>query len=803
MAASTELQSLLDACPAALVHWVASERYARPNSVARALAAQANEADWLQWLADVQKVQPLLAADQASPEAVATAGTANVSLPTSAQRVLVRANPAPGGGWLLGLTPQTEARGTTFNVAQIQPESQLALAVELGQIALWRHDFASQRFHYNTQAWSVLGLPPSSDGLSLEEVRAFVHPDDLPAVVASAQAALHADKPTDMEARYRRADGSWRQVLTRRVVQRNSAGHAVAFLGVAMDVTEPRDAALALRSAAERIALVTRSAGLGTWERDLRTERDLWDDQMWLLRGHRPQAQTMSAELRLQAIHPDDRELTAQRYKEAMTDHSNLEYEFRVVWPDGQVRWLAARSKTVFDELGHPLRRIGVNWDITDARNAAAMRQETEMAQLESVAKSRFMARVSHELRTPLNAVLGFTQLLLAQETTDDTTPGSQFTVRRQRLGHIQTAGQHLLRLINDVLDLTGLESGELPIALETFDLAAALQGCLPMVEPALRARQIELLNEVPPLQVRANATRLQQVLLNLLSNAVKYNIDQGRVHVLAWANGSWVHLRVSDTGQGMDAEQLRALFEPFNRLGAETSLIEGSGIGLTIAKALTERMGGSLEAQSAPGQGSSFELRLPAANHSTPPMTENVPTASTAPPALAMQCPPEVPAGISGTTVATVPTGPAPQRKVLYVEDNPVNALIISELLALRPHWALHVAPDGESGLLHATTELPDLVLLDMQLPDIDGLEVLRRLRAVPATAQIPCFAVSANAMPEDIERALRAGAADYWTKPLDLASFMAALDRLFDSTGSPETGQGLESELNSRISP
>ncbi len=686
--------------------------------------------------------------------------------------------PARAVGLLLDDTETLALAGVTGEI-----ESQLALAVDLGRIAIWRHDLLTQRMQYNAQAWAVLDMPPQPEGLSIDEVRALIHPEDLPAVMASARLALEQDKPTDMEARYRRRDGCWRQVLTRRVVQRDADGRALAFVGVAMDVTERRDAELALRSAAERVALVTRAAGLGTWEVDLRADTAVWDEQMWVLRGLPPGPGAMAPAERLAIVHPDDRQRVIQAYASALATHSPAEYEFRVVWPDGQVRWLATRSQTLRDEQGQPVRRIGVNWDVTDARNAAAIRQEREIARRESAAKSQFMARMSHELRTPLNAVLGFTQLLLAEETgSDDAANG-----RRRRLLHVQGAGQHLLNLINDVLDLASLDSGDLPVTPLPMALAPLVQSTLPMLDPLLASQGVGLKVEVPPLTVLADATRLRQVLLNLLSNAVKYNRRGGQVEISAWqhseAGASRVHLRVADTGRGMTAEQLNHLFEPFNRLGAESTGIEGSGIGLTIARSLVERMGGQIQVQSRPGLGSVFEIQLAA------PAYQAAPAVAAAPPAPAHAAaglwPPPVPAA-AGQAPAATPAGAGTvtptrgPRRVLYIEDNPVNAMIIAELLARRPDLVLHLAADGEGGVAQARALLPDLILLDMQLPDFDGLEVMRRLRAQPATAAIPCIALSANAMPDDIARTLDAGAVDYWTKPLDFRAFLAALDGL-----------------------
>jgi PAS domain S-box-containing protein len=767
-------------------------------------------------------------------------------------------------------------------------ESQLALAVDLGRIAFWRHDLATQRVHYNNQAYAVLDIPPRPEGLSIDEVRSFIHPDDLPQVTASAQRALASSEPTDMDARYRRRDGSWRHVMTRRVLQRDAQGRPLAFVGVALDVTdrveaerqsselsrrfelvtrtagigywsmgsrderanwsqqlrdifglapgepvptlrewleqlvhpddrarikaafadwvrtgreredaefrvlrrdgqvrqvlaqsrvespgrnpllfgvvidvtESRSAAQALRTATERVALAARGAGLATWELDQTSGRAYWDEQMWRLRGVEPQPEVPDLAGRLAFAHPDDRELVAGINRRGLEENGQIETVFRVVWPDGQVRWLASRSALVHDAASGSSRRIGVNWDVTDRHTGEVERQQRELAQRESQAKSQFLARMSHELRTPLNAVLGFTQLLSSDERGRD----DASLLRQRRLDHIHAAGQHLLSLINDVLDLASLESGDVRIDLAPVALASLVAEVLPLLAPLQAGRQIQIRTEGLDQRVQADPTRLRQVLLNLLSNAVKYNRDGGQVLLGASLQDGQLLLRVQDTGRGMNALQMRHLFEPFNRLGLEHEGIEGTGIGLAIVKSLVERMGGSVRAESEPGVGSCFEVRLAAAAPAPPPVVVAAPPAAPAPDALA--------------------AGNSPSRRrgtILYVEDNPVNALIITELVARRPDLSLHVAVDGLSGVAQARALRPDLVLLDMQLPDMDGFEVLRRLRADPATSAIAVIALSANAMPEDIGRALRAGMADYWTKPLDFRAFMAALDSLF----------------------
>ena len=763
-------------------------------------------------------------------------------------------------------------------------ESQLALAVDLGGIAIWRHDLAAGRIHCSLQGWRSLGLEPRPEGLSLAEVQALIHAHDLPRVLASATAALKSGLPVDVEARYRHADGSWRHQMLRRIVLRDTAGQPTAFLGVALDmterldqkrraedmtrrletvtrvagighwvfetgsevaqwspplrsifglaseapvpstrewlqrfvhkddvtlvrqtlqrwlqaggsgvelsfralradgeplqlrshsqlevgldgpllfgvvidITERRRSEQALQRAQERVTLAAHGAGLGTWELDMVSGEAHWDAPMWRLRGLAPGGTPLGAEQRLACVHPEDRERVEKQMNVPRASGQTAELEFRVVWPDGQVRWIASRSMEIQDGGSAHRRRIGVNWDITDRRTAETVRQEREVALRESAAKSKFLARISHELRTPLNAVLGFAQLLQADEVGNDTAAA----LRRRRLGQLQTAGQHLLLLINDVLDLSGLAGGENRIALQPVALRLVVGQTLGMLEPAQQKAQVHFDLGALDLHVMADATRLRQVLLNLLSNALKYNQPGGRVRIEAMLRDDTVLIRVSDTGRGMSAQQLRQLFEPFNRLGVDPEAIEGAGIGLAIAKALIQAMGGSIEVKSRVGKGSVFELRLAAAEAT----------------AVAAGAPSPAP------SPAPVATAPAPRlHRVLYIEDNAVNALIVSELMARRSDLELHVAVDGNTGLAQAQALRPDLILLDMQLPDLDGYEVLRQLRALPLTARIPCIAVSANAMSEDIERAMRAGVDDYWTKPLDFKAFMASLDKLF----------------------
>jgi PAS domain S-box-containing protein len=644
----------------------------------------------------------------------------------------------------------------------------LESATQAARVGLWSTKVETGELQWNDQMLQLFGvLPGQQPKTFVEWLERCVHPDDAARVKTIALEWLrHGQSLLELEYRTRRDDGTIRWLINRSDLDRSRP--ATHVYGITIDVTEQHAAMEALRDASARAALAARSVGMGTWELDLRTGLTYWDDQMYVLRDMEPQPEPPPAEFRNELVHPDDRETTMQRFDEATQKARPAYYEFRVRQRDGSYRWLASRSNVLFDESGRAIRRIGVNWDISDSKTAEIARQEKAVALRENQAKSEFLARMSHELRTPLNAVLGFTQLLLAQ-TEHEGEPVDR-EVLRQRLEHIRGAGQHLLSLINDVLDLSSLDSRELRVQRVPVSLPELVAQTLPLVERMAQQYGVRLRVGSLHGTALADATRLRQVLLNLLSNAIKYNQPHGTVTIATACedgeHGAQVWLTVSDTGRGMSEQQLKHVFEPFNRLGIEREGIEGTGIGLTIVKALVERMGGEVHVRSQAGAGTVFDVVLPRA-------TEDAASDTQRPlpprPPMPTEDPPEPPRA-------------ARHGRLLYIEDNPVNVLIISELVAQRGGLQLDVATDGETGVARALQGQPDVVLVDMQLPGIDGHEVRRRLRSDPRTAHIPCIALSANAMPQDVEQALKAGFVDYWTKPVDFKAFASALDALFD---------------------
>jgi PAS domain S-box-containing protein len=462
--------------------------------------------------------------------------------------------------------------------------------------------------------------------------------------------------------------------------------------------------------------------------------------------------------------------------KQVLAENRVTNYELTAHARDGK-ETVVSYNATTFHDRDRKLQGVfAAARDITERKLLDQALHETNIklesaksiAEKANLAKSDFLSSMSHELRSPLNAILGFAQLIDS---------GSPPLTPRQKsnIDQILLAGWYLLDLINEILDLALIESGKLLLSLEPMSLNEVMSDCQAMIEPQAQKNGIQL--TFPqfdcPYFVKADRTRVKQILINLLSNAIKYNRVSGTVVVnYSASTADRIRISITDTGEGLSVENLSQLFQPFNRLGRETGTEEGTGIGLVVSKRLVELMGGAIGAESTVGNGSVFWIEL---NRTVAPQVALDDDQSIA----------IFPAKISTET---------PLHTLLYVEDNPANLLLVENLLERRPDIHLLSAQDGLRGIEIARASLPDVILMDINLPGISGIHALEILRKDPATAHIPVIALSANAMPRDIVRGLEVGFFRYLTKPIKLNEFLDTLDAALKFSETQSAGTNME---------
>ena len=584
----------------------------------------------------------------------------------------------------------------------------------------------------------------------------FMHPDDVPAARAAlARMLAEPDSSQTVQFRFRHADGSWRVLeSTGRTLVPGSPAEGVVVNS--RDVTERNRAEEALRRSEEHFrAVIENASDLVTILAPDGTMRYQSPAVERLFGFHPSELEGRSA---FELIHPDDaagvvESLTAVAQNPGETRSA----AFRFLHKDGSWRHV--------ESVGTTLSRTGVeegvivnSRDVTERKKAeealeqarAEAERAREAAEAANAAKSEFLSRMSHELRTPMNSILGFAQLLERRSPTPE---------QRKGVDQILRAGRHLLNLINEVLDIARIESDRQTLSLEPVRLDTALTEAVNLIRPLAAQNDCRVADPqpAPGRWVRADRQRLAQILLNLLSNGVKYNRPGGSVRV-TWEDGDGcLRIGIHDTGRGIAPERMEELFVPFARLGAEETGVEGTGLGLALSHRLAEAMDGTLTAESEPGRGSTFWLELPVADDPS----SRLPRAEQA----QVERPAEERTG--------------PPATLLYVEDNLANLTLVESLLSTRPEITLLSAMQGRMGLDLAWEHAPDLILLDLHLPDMPGSEVLRRLRADARTRETPVVIISADATPGQVERLRGAGAHDYMTKPLDLDRFMDTVDR------------------------
>jgi len=646
--------------------------------------------------------------------------------------------------------------------ARRQSEDRLRCGQNFANIGTWDWNIQTGELFWTERIAPLFGYPVGELETSYDNFLGAVHPDDRQTVMDAINACVERDVPYAIEHRVVWPDGTVRWLLERGATVRDANGTPLKMLGVVQDIDDRKRAELALAERERQLREAQSLARIGNWAADLVSGELTWSDEIYRIFGHEPGSFAPSLEAFHAAVHPDDRALVRKSEKRAgQTGRHDVVH--RIVRPDGTVRHVHELAQAETDAAGNLVRLTGTVQDITErVETEQALIAASEEADRANQAKSEFLSSMSHELRTPMNAILGFGQLMEYDAALPDE--------HQDNVREILKAGHHLLELINEVLDLAKVESGRIVLSLEPVEVCPIIEECLSLVGTLADKRAIQLSHKgLKGVAVRADRTRLKQALLNLLSNAVKYNRAGGSVHIEARPQGAdRLRIRVTDSGPGIPAKHLAELFQPFNRLDAEHSNIEGTGIGLTITRRIVEMMGGTVDVESEVGVGSTFWIELP------------------------LESAPGSPQGHDDEGAAADSAPPAGRidealHTVLYIEDNPVNIKLVAQILGRHQHIHLLTAHTSELGIELALARHPELILLDINLLGMDGYQVLEVFKAEESLKTIPVVAITANAMPRDIERGKAAGFSEYLTKPLNVAQFHATIDRLLYRTENP----------------
>ena len=633
-------------------------------------------------------------------------------------------------------------------------EEKLAQAQHIAHLGYWERDLDADRIYWSDETYRIFGLQPQEGAMRFDRFVELVHLDDREMVRQAIAKTLDGEARHDIEYRVVRRDGEVRFIHSQGNVVKDSSGQPYRMFGTAQDVTEQKRAEQALRDAEHKYRAIFENAIEGIFQSTPEGKFLSVNPALARIFGYdSPEELIASISDIEQIIYVDPKR--REEFKQLIEAQGSVElFEYEVFRKNRSKLWLCENSRVVRDDQGKVSYYEGTVEDITERKRV----EEVERA---SKAKSEFLSRMSHELRTPLNAILGFGQLLERQKPTE---------VQRKRIGYILSAGKHLLDLINEVLDISRIEAGRMQFSLEPVCVADALEETLDLMRPLATERTIQLSASADidaGVHVLADRQRFKQVLLNLLNNAVKYTPFFGEVTVSYQVTGNEkVRVLVSDTGPGIPAEKLALLFTPFERLGAEQSAIEGTGLGLALSQRLMQAMGGSIGVESDVGEGSTFWIELPL----TKSPLERFPRDREA-------------------NGVEQPSSEPANRSILYIEDNLSNLALIEQMLAERPGTALLTTMQGKVGLDLARQHSPDLILLDLHLPDLPGWDVLSQLKADATTRHIPVVVISADATRRQINRLMANGAAHYLTKPLDVNKFFRVLDETSGVDGAEQS--------------
>ncbi len=636
-------------------------------------------------------------------------------------------------------------------------------------------DLMARRMDWSGGYWRYLGYTDEDvDYISVStNYYDYIHPDDVDKVKEAVNRLLKRPGPNEVTYRTRRKKGGYIWTEIRADSVRDKNGWVIYVSGIAFDVTKQKQTEQALLISEARHARIIQSSNDGIWEWAAEHGGFHFSNRCWEHLGYKDNDDVVNQGVdRIQAWRRRMNEDDGIAFDKALAAHirgeAPFDVEYRIKGKDDRLRWIRARGQMTFNERGEPLRMSGTNMDITELKLAEErVLKAKEVAEKANKAKSEFLSSMSHELRTPLNAILGFAQLIEMD--------GNLSEELKDSAAEIRSAGEHLLQLVGDVLDLAKIESGRLNLSAESVYPIELIKECLSLVKSQAEAKSVQLClqtNDLADKRLITDRLRLRQVFLNLIGNAIKYNREQGKVVVTCSSlDGSYFRVTVEDTGKGIPKERHGEVFQPFNRLGAELGNIEGSGVGLVITKQLITHMGGHIDFTSEEGVGTQFWIDLPMnldLNKDLPPEERMPPTEMLDDQQFRLKV--------------------AGEKRILYVEDNVSNQRLVSRLLTKYSNLQLDLANDALRGLYLARTHHPDLVLMDINLPGMDGYEALEVLKTDPGTRDIPVIALSANAMAQDIDKGKSAGFVHYLTKPINLQQLMEVLNTLLQEEREKE---------------
>jgi PAS domain S-box-containing protein len=635
----------------------------------------------------------------------------------------------------------------------------------MGPVVVLRRTHGGEATYVSPNCERVLGISPD-DALAADFVESATEPGDYARFMAATNLLFEPGGPAvvEFEGGFR-LGGRYRYRYLSCIVTRETADSDHGLLIYLLDVTERHNAQREVAERQRELSAITTASPdvIIVYGADLRVR--FVSEAITTITGMK--STDLIGQKLGEFAHDQDRPRLLDAVRAVISGAAeDFTVRVRVRHASGRFVTLEGHGKPLLGSDGAPTAAVAIFRDVSDRIELeAALVEARDIARAASGAKSEFLSRMSHELRTPLNVVLGFAQLLQMEQLDHE---------HRSWVDQVLRAGRHLLDLINEVLDIARIESGALALSPEPVSLRDVVGEAVESLRPVAAANDVSLdyLVEGDDLYVHADRQRLLQVLFNLLANAAKYNRPNGTVLVTCRLRGAGsAEIRVSDTGIGIAAEHIERLFVPFDRLGAENSMIEGTGVGLSLSLRLVQAMEGELYVESEPGEGSTFIVVLPHV---------------------------QSPSESAGVTVLPadgyhVASGPArPRGDVLYIESSLTNLSLMQRLVDRRPGVTLLHASDGQVGIAIARGRGADLILLDLQLPDMSGVDVLDQLRADPATSGIPVYVVSADATASQVVRMTSAGAAGYLTKPLDVRRVLALLDELLNRRVPANEGEG-----------